>query len=94
MRAEQRELVAEKRDLESEIAVVLQPLHAPVRSGNTILRVKKKKKRSCIGKKHLVTTLQNCGQLKDPSMAAEVVKFIYDARTVSEDFEVTRDDPK
>jgi hypothetical protein len=66
-------------------------LPAPIRSGTTVLRVKKITKKEGINQKFWVEKLAQSGHLKDPNQASALVKAIYKNRNGTDDYQLVRE---
>jgi hypothetical protein len=86
-----KEKRAERSELEDELIGILKPLPAPIKTGRTILRTKKKITKEGITQKFWTTKLATSGHLKDPSKAEQLVKDIYKNRSATEDYELVRE---
>lgn len=63
--------------LEDQVRNILQPLAAPVKTGNSVLRVKEKQVKETVTKGFLTAKLAESGELKDPARAPQIIEEIY-----------------
>lgn len=93
LNAQLKNLRAERKDLEDSVLATIRPLRsASVRTrDNVVLRVKKKKKKESLNQKVWAKKLAESGQLRDPSKATDVVKYVYKTLATTEDYELVRE---
>lgn len=85
------QLRKDRTALKKEVMRIIQPLPAPVKSGNTVLRVKTKIKRETVNQKFWVKALAESGQLIDPGTSKDLVTAIYKNRETAEAYELIRE---
>ncbi len=81
----------ERKELEETVLAVLRPLEAPIKTGRTILRAKKKFTKQSLNQKLWTEKLSASGQLKDPTKAEQLVKNIYKDCPKTENYELVRE---
>jgi hypothetical protein len=81
----------ERATLKDVVTEILQPLGAPVKSGNSVLRVKKTVKREALNKTSWERHLAQSGYLKDSNKAKELVAKIYKDREAHDEYELVRE---
>ena len=85
-----KQLREERKELHDEVLSMIRPLEAPVRAGTNILRARKKMVKETVNQKFLSKKLAECGELKDPTKANDLVKVFYKDREATEDYELVR----
>ena len=78
-----KELSQQRADLERLVSATIKPLAAPVKTGNTVLRLKVEQVKESLTKETWVKKLAQSGELKDPSKSQELVDGIYKNRAVT-----------
>lgn len=81
-KAELGALKKRQSELQLTLAVALKNVEAPVKSGNTVLRVKTSNTLESVSQAFLIRKLAESGELKNPENAKTVVTNIYKAREV------------
>ena len=81
----------ERAALKDVVTEIIQPLGAPIKSGESVLRVKKTVKRETLNKTTWERYLARSGYLKDPNQAKELVLKIYKDRETHDEFQLVRE---
>lgn len=83
LKARVKELCRQRDQLEVIVSAIIKPLAAPVKDGNTTLRIKVGDVKETLTKDKWVQKLAASGELKDPSKSQEVVDNIYKSLVVT-----------
>lgn len=85
-------LRSERKELEDEVLAIVRPLRSgAIKTGNTVLRAKKTKKKQGLNQKVWAEKLAASGQLRDPNNAPALVKHVYKSLSTTEDYELVRE---
>lgn len=83
LKSRTKELIRQRDQLETIVSAIIKPLAAPVKDGNTTLRIKVGDVKETLTKDKWVQKLAASGELKDPAKSQELVDNIYKSLVVT-----------
>jgi hypothetical protein len=80
---EMKRAKALRDELQDMVKSIIKPINAPVAQDNAVFRVKQKPVKETLTKSTWVRKLEESGELRDPSKAAELVNQIYKSLAIT-----------